>query len=283
VIFEDAQLEVQDLVGRVIERIGDDRVGLVADQGGLQGQIRRFFASAGQTLVGNPKSLEALGERFPRLKLFLLDAPGFFDVPVGLFGSVGRHIYGMVHPRAQVDVKARDTQTRKWDGAKTIKLVDLIGTVFTALDRGVLAESTAAQLRDRKIGNSMPQAAIGGSLSDTRPAGGAGPLSPTNVGGVYLRGAGDALAHLGHLTGVVRDEGSGRIMLLSEQRGPIALPPLRIDDLVTIFRCVYESGDAPWVSIDPDPRDPRGPVMLVATARRPPNATSAGCCSSPTV
>ena len=89
------------------------------------------------------------------------------------------------------------------------------------------------------------------------------PLQPSNVGGVYLRGAGEVLKHLGSLKGVAVDETTGRLVLLSEDKGDLSLPSLRMDDMITIFRCVYEHGQAPFVSIDPNPKDPEGPIMFV--------------------
>ena len=85
---------------------------------------------------------------------------------------------------------------------------------------------------------------------------------PHTVGGIYLRGAAQALEGLGELTGVALDEPNGGLVLLSKQ-GDIALPPLRLDTIVTVFRAIYTHGMAPWVSIDPDPDDPQGPLMHV--------------------
>ncbi len=87
-------------------------------------------------------------------------------------------------------------------------------------------------------------------------------LVPSNVGGVYLRGAGDALKHLGRIKGIAIDRENGRLILLSEKQGDMNLPPLRLDDVVIVFRSVYEHG-GPFVSIDPDPEDPTGPYMKV--------------------
>jgi RHS repeat-associated protein len=84
----------------------------------------------------------------------------------------------------------------------------------------------------------------------------------SNVGGVYLSGAGKSFEGLGQLSGIGIDESNGKLVLISEDKGEIDLPPLRIDDLVTIFRSVYLRGEAPFVSIDPDPNNPRGPIML---------------------
>jgi RHS repeat-associated protein len=81
------------------------------------------------------------------------------------------------------------------------------------------------------------------------------------VGGIYLGGASEALKELGALRGIAVDR-QGRIVLLSESRGDLSLPPLDLDDLVTIFRGVYTQG-APYVSIDPKPDDPQGKLQLI--------------------
>ena len=51
--------------------------------------------------------------------------------------------------------------------------------------------------------------------------------------------------------GVGLDETNGRMILIGEGQRPINLPPLRLDDVVTVFRSVYKHGEAPSVSIDP--------------------------------
>lgn len=84
---------------------------------------------------------------------------------------------------------------------------------------------------------------------------------PSNVGGVYLRGAGEALKNMGTISGVTVDE-NGRMILIAEGSPAIGLPPMRLDDIVTVFKSVYEHG-SPFVSIDPNPKDPEGPIMLV--------------------
>jgi RHS repeat-associated protein len=89
------------------------------------------------------------------------------------------------------------------------------------------------------------------------------PMFPSPVGGVSLRGAGSALKNLGQLAGMAFDKASGKWMLISRQGGDLTLPPLRLDDIVTVFRAVYEHGEAPSVSIDPNPADPQGPTMLI--------------------
>lgn len=88
-------------------------------------------------------------------------------------------------------------------------------------------------------------------------------LSPSTVGGVYLGGAGRSIAGLGQLSGVALDEKTGNLVLLTERSGNIDLPPLRLDNVVVIFRSVYLHGEGPSVSIDPLPDNPHGPVMNV--------------------
>jgi RHS repeat-associated protein len=82
------------------------------------------------------------------------------------------------------------------------------------------------------------------------------------VGGIALRGAGKALPPLGCLRGLAVDA-NGRLVLITQDKGDVRLPPLRLDDLVTVFRCVYEHGEAPWVSIESDPinRPPTADVV----------------------
>jgi YD repeat-containing protein len=83
---------------------------------------------------------------------------------------------------------------------------------------------------------------------------------PSSVGGVKLRGIGNALKDLGPLKGIAVDP-NGRLVLITAEQGEVKLPPLRIDDVVTIFRAAYRQGEAPYVSIDPDKKDAHGPTM----------------------
>lgn len=94
-------------------------------------------------------------------------------------------------------------------------------------------------------------------------------VQPTNVGGVWLAGAGRALEGLGPLRGVHYDRKTRRLVLLGAgQEAEIGLPPLDLADIATVFRTVYEDGAAPFVSIDPDPADPKGPMMLTRHSPR---------------
>lgn len=88
-------------------------------------------------------------------------------------------------------------------------------------------------------------------------------MTPASVGGVYLGGAGKALAGLGPLAGIAYDKDTKRLVLLAKGEGEIDLPTFSVDDLVAVFRSVYRHGSAPLVSIDPDPDDPEGPWMKV--------------------
>lgn len=91
-----------------------------------------------------------------------------------------------------------------------------------------------------------------------------GPHTPSNVGGIWLAGIGEAMRNLtGAIKGVAFDQNTGRLVLISEEQGQMNLPPLRIEDIATIFRSVYQYGESPWVTIDPDPAQPNGKTMLV--------------------
>jgi len=98
------------------------------------------------------------------------------------------------------------------------------------------------------------------------PGGGSGlwsnRMSPSTVGGVYLGGAGQALDGIGQIKGVALDA-NNNLILLSKTGDEISLPPLRLDDVVTIFRSVYIYGQGPTVTIDPSPENPEGSAMII--------------------
>lgn len=87
-------------------------------------------------------------------------------------------------------------------------------------------------------------------------------MNPSPVGGVYLGGAGGAVSGLGMLKGM-RIGTDGSLTLIGEEAGDIKLPPLRLDDLVTVFRSVYLYGEGPTVTIDPNPENPEKSAMII--------------------
>jgi RHS repeat-associated protein len=88
-------------------------------------------------------------------------------------------------------------------------------------------------------------------------------MSPSTVGGVYLGGAGQALEGLGSLKGFALDANNNLILLGREDKA-INLPPLRLDDVVTVFQSVYIHGEGPKVTIDPNPQNPDGSAMIIS-------------------
>ena len=68
---------------------------------------------------------------------------------------------------------------------------------------------------------------------------------------------------LDKVVGVTVDRTTGSIIFFGRRGEALDLPPLRVDDVVTIFRSVYLHGQAPTVTIDPVPGDPRGDTMVV--------------------
>jgi|GEM_PF-1599662 len=98
------------------------------------------------------------------------------------------------------------------------------------------------------------------ALADYRSS---NPAAPSRVGGIYLGGAGKALEGLGRLKGVAIDADTGKVVLIGSEEQRITLPPLRLEDIVTVFRTVYNHGESPSVTIDPDEKNPVGPIMHV--------------------
>jgi len=98
--------------------------------------------------------------------------------------------------------------------------------------------------------------------SDIKYGSGFPPSPPTPVGGVYLGGASDMIEDIKNLKGATVDK-NGNIVLISESDESIQLPPLRVDDIVTVFRSVYLHGEGPSVTIDPNPEDPENSAMIV--------------------
>jgi YD repeat-containing protein len=109
--------------------------------------------------------------------------------------------------------------------------------------------------------NTIGRDRLNGALLSTRRSGGPGG-GPSPVGGVYLGGSGQSLEGVGLLDGITQDA-NGNLVLVGKTGGEIKLPPLRLDDVVTVFRSVYLNGEGPTVTIDPDEKNPKGPTMLI--------------------
>ncbi|HSR69662.1 MAG TPA: RHS repeat-associated core domain-containing protein [Acidobacteriota bacterium] len=121
--------------------------------------------------------------------------------------------------------------------------------------------ASTSSVRTRRINESYRVLTSNG-ITRVEPAGAGSRLEPSDIGGIYLRSTGNLMEGLGDLRGISVDPESGAVMLLGKS-SEFALPSLTVDDLVAVFRCVYRTGEAPFVSIDPDPENPRGPRMLV--------------------
>lgn len=136
-------------------------------------------------------------------------------------------------------------------------------TVHTAIRLGVGMSAIAAGQRGLELGTHVREGFEKiGSLSKLSGSS-VQSLSPSTIGGVYLGGAGRCLDGLGQITGVAIDDKTGNLVLLTEKSGKVDLPPMRLDDVVVIFRSVYLHGEGLSVSIDPLPDNPHGPVMNV--------------------
>ncbi len=99
-------------------------------------------------------------------------------------------------------------------------------------------------------------------IADYKAAGQYKALEPSSVGGVYLGGAGGTIAGFGVIKGICTDA-NGNLILIGEDENNIKLPPLRLDDVVTVFRSVYHNGEGPTVTIDPNPENPEHSAMII--------------------
>lgn len=82
------------------------------------------------------------------------------------------------------------------------------------------------------------------------------------VGGVRLDKAAELIGSLGSISGAYYDPKSGRVVVVGDKN--VALPPMRLNDLAVALRAAYSGNPSePSMTIDPDPRDPKGPTMDV--------------------
>lgn len=86
--------------------------------------------------------------------------------------------------------------------------------------------------------------------------------TPSNVGGVSLTGAAQALNGIGQIEGLSLDA-NNNLILIGKKGDSINMPPMRVDDIVTVFRSVYVFGEGPSVTIDPNPDDPENSAMII--------------------
>ena len=120
--------------------------------------------------------------------------------------------------------------------------------------------AAAAQYHERVA--SMGGGVAPAQLAEHNAGGRYKAFEPSPVGGVYLGGSGGALHGLGLLKGVRVDD-NGNLVLVGEVGWDVKLPPLRLDDVVTVFRSVFLQGEGPTVTIDPNPDDPEKSAMII--------------------
>src|SRR6185503_19174586 len=122
-------------------------------------------------------------------------------------------------------------------------------------------EDYSRELQGRSDSSSLPTAQSHNIFLPPGGGGGGGSSVP-NVGGVYLDQAAKVIGQLGTITGATYDPTSGRLILIGDKT--TTLPPMKPEYLAEAIRVVYSDrkGD-PGMTIDPDPKDPHGPVMNV--------------------
>jgi RHS repeat-associated protein len=309
ITYDDAQVG-RDKVAEVIETLGADNVTFFCVRGGTHGSLENWGVPTKRgtpgvwysrdELAANPRVAKDMCKEYQGVRMYYFNPPGPFDRPLGLGPGDGRHIYPSEHSTEKIQCREYHASTNSYGEYSPTRPLSIIEKQFRQLNlsRGNAMQEASVfptqrietqhpkkkqpETKRRREDKDSDKLVSWGGGPDGGGGGGGGfgggffgggffPMSPSNVGGIYLRGAGEALKHLGPLKGIAIDENNGRLVLLSEGESKIELPPLRMDDVVTVFRSVYEHGEAPLVSIDPNPKDPEGPFMLVRHGKETPS------------
>lgn len=248
-VLENAQRTVQ-FYGKLAETITMQQ---------LEGAERAWGLFSGSYMMGAKLGLRALSTKKPFDLARAYDASGD-AIKIGKL--IGTLLGGPDGPSISKEVQRPDLLVLKNHGT----LTDLAlgsggsGSTETMPSMNIMSAYKQAALLGR-IGVLQDAAELSAWQAEAVAA--PSPARPTRVGGVYLGGAGALIAGLGEIAGVAVDEVTGGLVFIGRDGAARELPNLRIDDVVTIFRAVYDHGQAPSVTIDPVPADPKGPVMEV--------------------
>lgn len=181
-----------------------------------------------------------VGGRQPRdAELFTDNHPARYPLTIASNRPEVVDLTGMLLPREGLAIRPMRGVTTAADGAMIASISDdfLAGKLV-----GASAEQVAMAFGDRFLHSADPR--------------------PSSVSGIYLGGTGRAITGLGAVRGVFVDD-NNNLVLLGEDDSAVNLPPLRLDDLVTVFRSVYLNGEGPTVTIDPNPDDPEKAAMII--------------------
>jgi RHS repeat-associated protein len=251
-----AQLTVQALAGTSLAALGV-ATGAGAHQLGssaLQGFIRRGLHYGNSN---EPFHFPLLPNSIRYLSKFPQPIRELFGNPhLGVSSKFGRHIASGVHHLYTTHYYNATTQTAVTVAEMAAGAGQFATRVAPLLP--LLPGLPAAEGAIEEIDNWLVRPAYGDEIRPTPSAG-----LPSPVGGVFLGGAASALEGFGRLHGVAIDDATGRLVLIGSDERRIALPPLRLEDIVTVFRAVFLHGVAPSVTIDPDEANPTGPIMHV--------------------
>ena len=160
-------------------------------------------------------------------------------------------------PQQTIDAAKYNAYTAPFQGINGLN--NLIGNLSQSIASGFTSD--------------LAQGVTQSALNDALGTFGAAALSGTDVlpsvtsanapvGGVRLDKAAELIGTLGDIKGAVFAPKTRRLVLVGDKN--VSLPQMRLDDLAVAFRAAYSSEPAePSMTIDPDPRDPRGPTMNV--------------------
>ncbi|TMQ13765.1 MAG: RHS repeat-associated core domain-containing protein, partial [Deltaproteobacteria bacterium] len=171
-------------------------------------------------------------------------------------------------PKEDRDAMARAVVASGWSELRNGNVAGFLTTPLTlaqsAVARAVASSELRIDRRDRSFDMPLrgPESGLGSTRQGFFPPGPPGGPGGALPGGVYFDQTAKVLGDLGAITGAVFDRASGRLVLVGDHS--TALPPIKPQILAAAIRAVYSPcHEAPGMTIDPHPENPRGPVMLV--------------------
>ena len=175
--------------------------------------------------------------------------------------TIVRQCMGLMKGLRNVESTQRSENTKIGDQYANVRATERF-VLPTAANIGIRKPESPSASRKTNAPHSL---FYGNWFGGGPPPGGGSitqPIQPSTVGGVYLGGAGKTIDGFGSLSGVAIDR-NNNLLLLGPEGDTIDLPPLRLDDAVTVFRSVYLYGEGPTVTIDPASENPTESAMVI--------------------
>ncbi len=278
IFYDDPQAKISE-VEKLIPLLGERNVAIFLPKSGFGDKIR----GKGEIASYRPNA-ENLSNKHPGVRVFRYEAKD------GILPGFKGHIQASIFPRETDNIQLYNSNNSRWEAPRKTTFGSFFDNQFAQIYKERLISenntqkssvaSTVSTYKPLTLNEYKPWKYQRRKRDDVYgdvdvffgggPGGPGGPeggsplrsMSPSTVGGVYLGGAGKVLDDIGLFEGVMFDS-DNNLILLSKSGDKINLPPLRLDDVVTVFRSVYIYGEGPTVTIDPKPDNPEGPTMII--------------------